>query len=423
MISAIGSATTTPPGHTFPTLSLRELTSTKVKKLVKQQLPAPISRSPYWGLMGTIVVLTVFGPMLQVAYVKPLATIPKSLETANRQASMTPEKMTNPNDSNSSNFLMMMSQAPTQPGPEAPSEPANDAEQSAQNLEKLKLWIDLGKFLLGSVVVAIVTTSINAQIQNKQLELERLKADREHLSQFTEQAMQDQLIKRLRFANYFATMTFSEDSRERWTEYSRQLEDELVIKTERLNVIYQALPDEMERASNTGDQEIVEALNREKESLESDIGVVPRAFSSEERFWNDEKLDSRIVDEAVFTWRQAIEGRHGEVDIVVSPEVTANIEDMALKLQAIQDQLGKPIEITRWYRQPQANERVGGARRNSHFTGGGVDIRVEGMTGQELYNLLDETWSGGMGLYDGIPDILHLDNRGYRARWGGNSQQ
>jgi hypothetical protein len=317
---------------------------------------------------------------------------------------------------------MMMSQAPTQPSPEAPSQPANDAEQSTQNLEKLRLWIDLGKFLLGSVVVAIVTTSINAQIQNKQLELERLKADREHLSQFTEQAMQDQLIKRLRFANYFATMTFSEESREKWTEYSSQLEQELVIKTERLSVIYQALPDEMERARNTGDNEIVEALNREKESLENDIGAVPRAFSSEDRFWNDEKLDSRIVDEAVFTWRQAIGRRNGDVDIVVSPEVTANIEDMALKLQALQDQLGKPIAIVSWYRVPQLNRAVGGASRSSHFTGGGVDIRVEGMTSQELYDLLNETWPDGMGIYEGNPDVLHLDNRGYRARWGANSR-
>jgi uncharacterized protein YcbK (DUF882 family) len=308
----------------------------------------------------------------------------------------------------------------TSPVPQQSEEVKSSAEKAPANesnsLERLKLWLDLGKFAVGTVLVGIFSTIINAQIQHKQIELERLKADQSHLSQFTEQAMSEQLIDRIRFAQYFATLTFSEDSRARWQDYFEQLNEERLIKEERLAAIYAVLPDERERAKNTDDPEKLDALLKEKENLKNDVGVIPRAFSSQEEYWNEEKLNSRIVDEATFTWRQAI-ALDGTVRIPTSQETVQNIEEMAVKLQEIQDKLGQPIDIVRWYKTPPVNRAVGGAR-NSHYTGGAVDIKVSGYSGKELAEKLDD-WEGGMGLYPEHSDWLHLDNRSYRARWGG----
>jgi len=292
-----------------------------------------------------------------------------------------------------------------------------EEDRKADSLEKLKLLIDLGKFIVGTVLLGVFTTVINAQIQNKQIELEQLKADQAYLSQFVEEAMSDRLVQRIRFAKYFATLTFSEASRERWQDYYIQLDEERIQKEERLHVIYQALPTERERSKNTGDTEILNDLIAEKEALESDVGTIARATTSQEEFWNEEKLRSRIADEAVFTWQDAI-ATDGTVRIPTSPEVISNIEDMAIKLQAIQDDLGKPIEVVRWYKTPPPNSSVGGASLSRHITGGAVKIRVEGYSGRELAQRLSD-WPGGMGVDPETPDLLHLDNRPGRARWGG----
>ncbi|AFY49968.1 hypothetical protein Nos7524_4207 [Nostoc sp. PCC 7524] len=289
------------------------------------------------------------------------------------------------------------------------------SKQSLNSLEKLKLWLDIGKFVIGTVLLGIFSTVINAQIQYKQIALNQQQIEQQHLSKFIEQAMSDRLIHRIRFAKYFATLTLSEDARGRWQQYYQELDAERQAKEKRIAEIYAVLPDEIQRAENTGDLETFKTLQEEKKILENDVGAISKATPTEEGVWK-KKLDHRIVDEATFTWRQAIVA-NGNLRIPTSSGVVKNIEQMAVKLQAIQDQLSKPIEIVRWYVTDNLNPRFG-ASSNSHYTGGGVDIRVTGYTGKELAQQLQD-WPGGMGLYPDKPDVVHLDNRPQRIRWGG----
>lgn len=302
----------------------------------------------------------------------------------------------------------------------SPQDPPAGTEVNEKNtglFKDLKLWLDIGKFVIGTVLLGVFTTMINAEIQDKEIELEKLKADQVHLSQFIDQAMSDRLIDRIRFAQYFAALSLSEESRARWQNYYKQLDDERITKEERLAVLYGALPDERERATNTGNHEKMDSLLREKQDLENDVGLIASELSSQEEFWNEAKLNSRIVDEAVFTWRQAI-APQGNVRIPTSEEAVRNIEEMAIKLQSIQDSLGKPIDIVSWYRPPNPNRAVGGARSTTHETGSGVVIKVPGFTAKELAEELSD-WPGGMGLSPKSSDELHLDNRSSRVRWGG----
>lgn len=93
------------------------------------------------------------------------------------------------------------------------------------------------------------------------------------------------------------------------------------------------------------------------------------------------------------------------------PETIVNIKHIN-KLQRLRDALGKPIKITSAYRCPEHNSKVGGAPRSQHLKGNATDIQVQGYNPLELSKLT--THFDGVGLYN---TFLHLDSRGYMARW------
>ena len=101
-------------------------------------------------------------------------------------------------------------------------------------IEELRLRYNFWKFLLGSVVVVLITAILNFAIgwtqlrfdqQQKQQELEalRLQNEREFLAKFIEQAMDVNLEARIRFSHYFASLTDSEGQGHRWKNYHSTL--------------------------------------------------------------------------------------------------------------------------------------------------------------------------------------------------------
>ena len=116
-----------------------------------------------------------------------------------------------------------------------------------------------------------------------------------------------------------------------------------------------------------------------------------------------------------FFWYEAT---HNGTRIPPSLPVYRNIIQIATAAQGARMRIGKPFNITSWYRPEPFNRRAGGARNSTHLVGLAIDFHVEGMTGKEISRELRE-WSGGMGIYRHIPHILHLDVRGRLVRWGG----
>ncbi|NEO26699.1 MAG: DUF882 domain-containing protein [Kamptonema sp. SIO4C4] len=122
-------------------------------------------------------------------------------------------------------------------------------------------------------------------------------------------------------------------------------------------------------------------------------------------------LDS-IVEGGNFNWGEATKGGSR---IPVNAAVTNNIIAMAKRMDEVRNKLGdRPITITSWYRPPQVNRAVGGARNSTHLRGHGVDFIVSGLSPREVQRELDPWWNGGLGYGH---TFTHLDNRGYRARW------
>lgn len=105
---------------------------------------------------------------------------------------------------------------------------------------------------------------------------------------------------------------------------------------------------------------------------------------------------------------------------LVPASLMPNIIRLAVELQKLRDTIGKPIHINSAYRTPTYNRKIGGAKNSMHVQGKAADITVKGMTSTELYDTIEKLIAEkvvdfkGVGVYD---TFVHVDIRGYKARW------
>lgn len=101
-----------------------------------------------------------------------------------------------------------------------------------------------------------------------------------------------------------------------------------------------------------------------------------------------------------------------------------NIQELAKSLQALRDELGKPINITNAYRSRAHNAAIGGTKNSQHTLGKAADIYVEGYKPKELAKVIEgliedgKMSEGGIGIYT-KNNFVHYDIRGTKARWNG----
>ena len=109
--------------------------------------------------------------------------------------------------------------------------------------------------------------------------------------------------------------------------------------------------------------------------------------------------------------------KHG---FVISDTVFQNIFALAKNLQVLRDEVGKPIKITRGYRSPEHNAKVGGVKSSKHITGEAADFKIAGMTPKEVAAVIEKLIAagkmeeGGIGIYS---TWVHYDHRNVKARW------
>lgn len=107
----------------------------------------------------------------------------------------------------------------------------------------------------------------------------------------------------------------------------------------------------------------------------------------------------------------------------VPEEYMDNVRLLCENLQVLRDQIGKPIRIISGYRSKKYNTRIGGARRSQHMTAKAADIKISGMSPDEVCELIKrliregKMMKGGVGLYR---TFVHYDVRGRNARWYGS---
>ena len=108
----------------------------------------------------------------------------------------------------------------------------------------------------------------------------------------------------------------------------------------------------------------------------------------------------------------------------IPPELIANAIELLQNLQVIRDHFQKPIIIISAYRSPARNEVVGGAKKSQHMEAKAADIKIAGISTEEIYNRIDKLMNqgkiktGGLGFYPS-QGFVHYDIRGVKARWQG----
>ena len=107
-----------------------------------------------------------------------------------------------------------------------------------------------------------------------------------------------------------------------------------------------------------------------------------------------------------------------------------NAYEVLKNLQVLRDHVGKPCKIISGYRSPERNKAVGGATKSQHMEGNAVDIKIDGLTGHQIADIVEKLIKegkmkeGGVGRYgdkDKVSDRswCHYDTRGVKARWVG----
>ena len=86
----------------------------------------------------------------------------------------------------------------------------------SQNIDRI---IGIVKFLIGTAGLGIISTYINGQIQEREVQIKERAQSQENLSRYIELAIDKDLNKRRDLAKYFKHLSRTEDERERWGEY------------------------------------------------------------------------------------------------------------------------------------------------------------------------------------------------------------
>ena len=98
---------------------------------------------------------------------------------------------------------------------------------------------------------------------------------------------------------------------------------------------------------------------------------------------------------------------------------------LAALLQKIRDHFGRPVVITSGYRTATHNTAVGGAKSSQHLLGRAADIRVQGVSVEDVAAYAESLlpgW-GGVGRYPvkagRAKGWVHVDTRPNKSRWVG----
>ena len=87
-------------------------------------------------------------------------------------------------------------------------------------------------------------------------------------------------------------------------------------------------------------------------------------------------------------------------------------------LDQLRAMVGKPLYVNSGYRCPEHNLNIGGSPSSQHKLGKAADLRYpKDFSHTAFIEMCQEVFSkGGVGIY---PTFVHVDVRGYKARWKG----
>jgi Flp pilus assembly protein TadD len=148
----------------------------------------------------------------------------------------------------------------------------SNSESIEFELKRFEMWVGLAKFVIGTVIMGLVSLFLNYQYQQNQLDLEREKskhaielqdkqAEFEYLSKFMKHAMNEDLNVRIRLANYMQSAALSENIKGIWARYHALLTEQQTDALERRD---QLQSEELALASQLAELTSEEVVSRDK---------------------------------------------------------------------------------------------------------------------------------------------------------------
>jgi hypothetical protein len=125
--------------------------------------------------------------------------------------------------------------------------------------EKLKIYISFAEFIFGTIGLGLVSTNINYYIQNREVTIK----EQASVGQFVQQALQEDVGVRRRFAQYFATVTRSDEMRKRWAEYATKVESEFDKLSQQKIALEEKAKKESNQSSKNQIFDNIEKINME----------------------------------------------------------------------------------------------------------------------------------------------------------------
>ena len=116
--------------------------------------------------------------------------------------------------------------------------------------------------------------------------------------------------------------------------------------------------------------------------------------------------------------------RNGVKNSTPPKRLWKNIVPTLRIVDELRESFGKPCRILSSYRSPDYNRAVGGAPLSQHKEFTALDITVDGVSPQRVYDRLLEwrkagKFTGGLGFYPSA-GFVHIDSRGRNANWRGS---
>lgn len=88
-------------------------------------------------------------------------------------------------------------------------------EEENRYNDRLKIWLDFLKFILGTFILGLAAVYINSDIQGRELDLK----EQDQIARFLNQALEKDVGTRKRFSEYFANVTQSKELKKGWKDY------------------------------------------------------------------------------------------------------------------------------------------------------------------------------------------------------------
>jgi uncharacterized protein YcbK (DUF882 family) len=284
-------------------------------------------------------------------------------------------------------------------------------------MNNLDTWLGFAKFLLGTVVLGLVTTFVNKDIQNKEIALKEIDQRRaielreqEQLGKFIEHALAEDVGLRRRFSQYFSTVTRSQELRNGWIEYNKAVEQEFLETQKARDELVRKIESEKLGSSELSNarrqlaelERMLSATSvRTKQSVSvPDIQLTPN-------FQLSELISSRAA------MRLNIDNTPNGEEVVNLFALASNV------LEPIRAHFNSDVKVISGYRSEPLNRALGGARHSQHSSGYAADIEVPGYSNQEVacwiksnldFDLLQLSYRDSGQPYSGYVGVSYISN-------------